>query len=100
MGDKYNVHITYRNERLEPVADYLYSLDEYTQMLRNDQVRMISDMEDMVYEATGGKSKEDWDDDVWAKFERVKHKILDKANEIARLPSTLLVGGDTDGKSN
>ena len=38
-GDKKTalaVHLTYRNADQEPVADYLYGLGEYTQILKND----------------------------------------------------------------
>lgn len=30
------VHLTYRNVDKEPVADYLYGLGEYTQIMKND----------------------------------------------------------------
>ena len=99
MEEKKNlsVHIVYRNEKLMPVSDYMYSLDEYTQMIRNDMMRMITDVEDLVYEATGGLPKEKWADETWARFAKIKHKLLDKAGEVGRLPQCIVYGGVGDG---
>lgn len=43
------------------------------------------------------KQKEDWPDDVWVKFQHIKHKILDNAGSIGRLPED--IGGGTNGKT-
>lgn len=91
------VHIVYRNAKLLPVADEMYGLSEYSSMIKNDLIRIISDIEDMTYAATGGLSKSEWDDAVWSKFNIIKHKLLDKAGEIERLPVNLMYGGEADG---
>lgn len=50
---------------------------------------MITDVESLVYQLTG-KPREQWDDETWSTFTRIRHKLLDKAGEIGRLPENIL----------
>lgn len=84
------VSVTYRNEKLVPVCQKEYVLDEYTVLIRNDLMRIITDVEDAIYDITG-KKKSDWPSDVMQKFEKIKHKLLDKAGEIGRLPANMRI---------
>ena len=86
MDDKYFVHVVYKNGRQEVVQDVNYELRDYTDMLRADLLRVITNIEDLVYEANNQRPKEEWPDNVWSGFCRIKHKLLDKAGEIGRLP--------------
>lgn len=97
MGKNMNVKITYRNAKLEPVSTHLYSVKDYCDMLRGDMVKLIADIENAFYLVNGNIPKEKWPDDVWGAFIRVRHKLLDKAGEIGRLPENLMEGGDSDG---
>jgi len=56
------------------------------EMVRADLLRLITDVEDLVYQANGNKPKNEWTDESWAAFCRIKHKLLDKAGDIGRLP--------------
>lgn len=94
MCDNLNVKITYRNARLEPVDTQMYSLSDYTEMMRNDLLKIITDVEDAFYSASGNRHKDEWPDDVWASFMKVKHKLLDKAGDIGRLPQNIVKAGD------
>ena len=38
---------------------------------------------------SGKSNKEDWSDEELAAFEKIKHKLLDKAGEIGRLPENI-----------
>lgn len=89
MKNNLGVKVTYRNARLEPVSTQLYSIQDYADMLRNDLLKVITDIEDVLYTATGNKVKDEWPDEVWGEFTRIKHKILDKAGDIGRLPDNL-----------
>lgn len=91
------VHVTYRNADMRPVSDFMYSLEEYTGMLRNDLVRMITDIEDLVYCAADNKPRDEWDDETWSRFSRLRHKLLDKAGDVARLPECIVQGGEKNG---
>ena len=95
---KLNVHITHRNSKLQPVADEMFTLEEYTSVLGNDILRMITDVEDIIYTVLDGNQKEDWPDEVWGKFSKLKHKLLDEAGAIRRLPENLIYGGDEHGQ--
>lgn len=84
--DNLGVKITYRNEKLEPVYERTYTLQEYADMVRMDLLRLITDVEELVYEMNDGKPREEWSDKSMAAFCKVKHKLLDKAGDIGRLP--------------
>lgn len=89
MKKNLGVRIIYRNEKLEPVYEKAYSLKDYSEMLRADLLRLISDVEELVYENNGNKPKEAWPDETWSAFCKIKHKLLDKAGDIGRLPENI-----------
>ena len=96
-ASRLGVKVVYRNEKLEPVYEKKYTLSEYTEMLRNDLLRIIRDVEQICYEANDNADKEDWSDATWNLFCGIKHKLLDKAGDIGRLPENLMEV-TTDGK--
>lgn len=83
------VQIVYRNKNMEPIYSKTYSLDEYTEMLKTDLLRLVTDVEDLCYAANGNKPKEEWSDATFAAFNKIKHKLLDKAGDIGRLPENI-----------
>lgn len=83
------VRVTYRDKERQPTYTKMYSLREYTEMLRADLLRVITDAEDLCYAASGNAAKEDWPDDLFTGFNKIKHKLLDKAGDIGRLPDNL-----------
>lgn len=87
MGLKVNV--TYKNRNLKTVQECEYDLSDYATMLGLDLKRIITDIEDMVYLLNGNKSKDDWTEDEIRSFNKIKHKLLDKAGEIERLPHSI-----------
>ena len=89
MKDALGVRIVYRNDKLEPTYTKEYSIDEYTELLKLDLLRLITDVEDLIYEVYDGKAKDEWDDRVWVNFCKIKHKLLDKAGDISRLPKNI-----------
>lgn len=84
------VRVVYRNERMQPVYVKTYTLRDYTDMLRQDLLRIINDVEDMAYEMNDNADKEDWSDVSQCLFNRIKHKLLDKAGDIGRLPDNII----------
>lgn len=90
MNKTLGVKIVYRNEALKPVSEKVYLLREYTDMLRAELLRLIADIEDMAYQANDNKQKSEWSDESWAAFCKIKHKLLDKAGDVGRLPDNLV----------
>lgn len=84
------VKVTYRNHALEDVYTKTYSFSEYTDMLHADLLRLVTDIEDLCYTVNDGKPKEEWTDESFAVFNKVKHKLLDKAGDIGRMPENLV----------
>ena len=107
------VRVTYRNKDMEPRYSKVYTLKEYTEELRGDLQRLVTDVENLCYAANGNKAREEWSDETFAMFSRIKHKLLDKAGDIGRLPENLVIkepmshfvarllneGGDVYGES-
>ena len=91
------VNISYKNSKQETVCNKTYTLEEYTALMHADQLRLISDVEDMAYKLNQGKPKSEWTDDSWASFCCIKHKLLYKAGEIERLPQNLVEYSRDDG---
>lgn len=86
---KLRARIQYKNKELRTVCDCEYSLKDYTDMLSLDLKRIISDVEDLVYGMNGNLPKDEWRESDLLAFNKIKHKILDKAGEVERLPDNI-----------
>lgn len=89
LADNLGVKVVYRDREKKPVYTKAYTLREYTDMLRADLLRIVTDVEDMCYAVNQNAPKEDWSDETFSGFNKIKHKILDKAGDIGRLPDNL-----------
>ena len=85
------VRVVYRNREMEPTYSRVYTLSEYTEMLRVDLLRLVTDVEDLCFAANDNKPKEEWSDETFSAFSKIKHKLLDKAGDIGRIPENLTV---------
>ena len=83
------VRVVYCNAKLQPVCEKHYDLKNYLELMRNDLLRLITDGEDTIYQVNGGEAKENWPDNVWLGFSKIKHKLLDKAGDIGRLADNI-----------
>lgn len=81
--------VVYKNRDLKPISECEYDLKDYTQMMSFDMKRIITDIEDLIYTMYGSKSKYEWDESTVAQFNKIKHKILDKAGELERLSDNI-----------
>lgn len=84
------VRVTYRDKDLRPTYTRTYTLPEYAESMRSDLQGLVGEVETLGYLANGNKPKEEWSDESFAAFTRIKHKLLDKAGEIGRLPSNMM----------
>lgn len=89
--DKYEITIQYRDSKMDIVAEKTYDLDTYMELLRQQILKSITDVEDLVNDTGEYTSKSEWDDDVWIKFLRFKHRMLDTAGEIGRVSHKIKV---------
>ena len=87
--EEFEVNVTYRDEKLNPVYEKSYTLEQYTEMLKTDLMRLVTDVEELCYEANDNRPKEEWSDITWDAFRKIKHKLLDKAGDIGRLPKNI-----------
>lgn len=85
------VRVVYRDKDLQPTYTKTYTIKEYADAMRMDLQSLVSDVETLAYIANDNKPKEDWSDESFAMFSRIKHKLLDKAGEIGRLPVNMIM---------
>ena len=88
--DDLKVKVVYRDRNLNPTSEQVYPLRDYADMLRLDLMRVVSDVEDLVYMVNGNKPKDEWSDETWILFQKIRHKLLDKAGAIGRLPDDMV----------
>lgn len=93
MNSEWTVTIQYKNENLETVVEKEYDLITYTEMLHLALMRSVADIEEAFYFVSGGKQKEDWPPELKMRFKTIRHKLLDEANSIRRLPANLTYKG-------
>ena len=91
MSD-FTVKIEYKNKDLETVVEKEYEFSQYTELLNLELMRVIAETEDAFYHLTG-KEKDSWDSETKSRFQHIRHKLLDQANAIRRLPQTLSYRG-------
>lgn len=84
------VRVVYRNRNMTPTSAKTYTLQEYTGMLREDLLRLVTNVEDLCYEVNNNRPKEEWSEETFTAFNKIKHKLLDKAGEIGRMPENLV----------
>jgi len=89
MNKDFTVLIDYLNKNMEQISQKKYSFQEYTNMLELEIKRLILDVEDAFYKLEDGKQKADWKEDTTQNFNKIRHKLLDVANAVGRLPKTL-----------
>lgn len=87
------VKIEYKNQNLETVVEKEYDLISYTEMLNMELMRLIMEVEDAFYAFSGNKQKSDWSPETTERFKKIRHKMLDTANAIKRLPGNLTYKG-------
>ena len=92
MSD-FKVKIEYKNKDLETVVEKEYGFVDYTEMLNLELKRILMDIEDAFYYFSGNKQKNEWSPELTERFNKIRHKILDQANSIKRLPENLSYKG-------
>lgn len=81
--------IAYKNKNLETIQECEYPLQDYMDMISLDLKKIITDVEDLVYMTNGNRPKNEWSEAEIILFNKIKHKILDKAGEVSRVPQCL-----------
>lgn len=87
------VKIEYKNEKLETVIEKEYSFLDYTAMLDREMRKILNDIEDSFFYFQSYNPKAQWSDEAKKRFESIRHKMLDQANAIKRLPQNLTCDG-------
>lgn len=88
------VRIEYKNRNpetkdLQTVVEKEYEFIDYTEMLSRELNRVLKKVEDAFFAFSGYKPKTEWDQEMLERFDEIRHKLLDQANAIRRLPENL-----------
>lgn len=89
----FQVTVVYKDKNVGAKQLHTYDFDEYAELAGLELKRIIFDVEEAFYEMQDQKSKEDWPPEVLGRFNKIRHKLLDWGNSIARLPQTLRYKG-------
>lgn len=89
MLNDYTVNIIFKNRSLESVSQRSYPLKDYCQEQKLNLMHIITDVENAFYTLQKNQSKEDWTPEAMDAFQHIRHKLLDAANSIERLPQNL-----------
>ena len=88
------VKIEYKNQDMETIVEKEYPFDQYLEMVASGITSVITDVENVFYELEDGEQKKDWSPESTQKFKAIRHKLLDHANSVRRLNSTLFHKGE------
>lgn len=83
------VKIEYKNKNMETVIEREYPFVQYTELIANELTSVITDVENAFYAFENGEQRENWDPETLRRFKEIRHKLLDHANSIKRLPKSL-----------
>lgn len=93
MESDFKVTIEYKNKDMETVVEKEYDFVTYTQLLYASLMKIVVEVEDSFYYFADGKQKEDWPEELAERYKKIRHKLLDQANSIKRLPQNLTYKG-------
>jgi hypothetical protein len=93
MESDFKVTVEYKNQNMETVVEKEYDFISYTEMIHIALMKIIAEIEDAFYSFSDGKQKEDWSPEMVERFKKIRHKLLDQANAIKRLPQNLTYKG-------
>lgn len=94
MISDYSVSVTYKNSQLDQVRTRTYRFDEYCNDLRNNVLAAIGEVELAMGVAQGDPDKSKWSESSMEHFKKVRHKLLDVANNVSRLPTNTCYRGE------
>ena len=93
MLNDFTVHVIYKNKAFDDVSTRTYALTDYCQELRTKLMHTIMDVENSFYSYQDNKSKDEWDCEAMESFQKIRHKLLDAANAVNRIPTNLKYKG-------
>lgn len=100
MFNDYTVNIVYKNRSLENVNQKSYPFVDYCQEQKLNLMHVITDVENAFYVLQDNKNKDEWSPEAVEAFQRVRHRLLDAANSMVRLPQNLQYKGVNIGSIN
>jgi hypothetical protein len=83
------VRVQYRNAAREIIGEEEFPLINYMKIQENRAMHLVTDVENLLYDIFDGKPKEEWPDHAYREFLLLRHKILDHAGNVGRVPEML-----------
>ena len=89
MNKNYTVLVEYRNRDMEKIGERRYDFQEYADLVALEIKRVILDVEDLLFRIEGQKPKNEWSNENTVDFMKIRHRLLDEANAVSRIPQQL-----------
>lgn len=89
------VRIEHKTKDGEVYLEQEYSFRDYTELVARELMGVLADIEAAFYVFEDGKPRDEWSKANLNRFNGIRHKMLDYANNVRRLPSELHHKGET-----
>ena len=89
LENDFTVTVNYYNRDDQKFVTQTYGFEQYTELLKLELMRIITNVEDAFYRFNDERPQEEWDEKSVKEFAHIRRKILDQANAIARMPQTV-----------
>lgn len=86
--DNLSVAVSYKGKNGKENI-HVYDFKQYTEIIKMELLRIILDVEDAFIYMQNGIPKEDWPEELNTRFQKIRHKLLDEANAVYRIPENL-----------
>ena len=100
MLNDFTVNLVIKDKNMRSVSERTYTLQTYCQDLKYNLTRVINDVEDAFCKIQNVKSKDQWSDETVELFQRIRHSLLNNANNIERLPKNARYKGKPSDSVN
>ena len=93
MNQDFTVRVEFYNKATDSKIVRVFDFDSYTANIYHEIKALVGDVEGAFTRLENFKNKEDWDEDTREQFQSIRKKLLNNANNVARLPQTLCYKG-------
>ena len=93
MDSDYTVKVEYYNKQTGQKEQRVYPFTGYINNMAFELKQVFYEIENLFYKIEGYKERDNWSEESKNAFAKIRKKMLDNINNIARLHSTLCYKG-------
>lgn len=92
--NEYTVNVVYKNRQMKKIGETDYPFQSYCEQQRTVLMRTLGRIEQLLGEYEHNPNWREWEGSVADIYKDIRNNMLDVANNIYRLPSSLRRGGE------